>query len=164
MKGLILAFGSICLTAALSSGAYADENMHHHKYENEESRTEWRQNHLDELHTKLNLNASQEPAWKIYLGKIQSEKRPEHKDWEELSKLTTPERLDKIITMQSERLKAMKMHAMAVKEFYGKLSADQKTIFDLSMPFHKKGHKGCKEDSRGHAHGEWKHHEENNDE
>ena len=55
-------------------------------------------------------------------------------------RLTTPERLDRMQAMQTERQNRMAARNQAIKQFYGQLSAEQQKVFDQQT-------------ARGHGHG-----------
>lgn len=99
---------------------------------------------------ELNLTPSQEPAWNAFLARTQPPARMERQgpreDW---SKLTTPERLDKMQAMKTERDARMSQRTEAIKSFYAALNAEQRKVFDdkFRMGFqragmHHKGHHG----------------------
>lgn len=103
-----------------------------------------------QLKSELKLTAEQEPAWNAFVARTQPPARMAHQgpreDW---SKLTTPERLDKMQAMKTERDARMSQHTEAIKSFYAALNADQKKVFDekFGMGFqrtgmHHKGHHG----------------------
>ncbi len=106
------------------------------------------------LKSELKLTPAQEPAWNAFVARTQPPARtaPQgpREDW---SKLTTPERLDKMQAMKTERDARMVQRTDAIKSFYANLDADQKRVFDdkYGMGFqrtgmHHKGHHG------GHPH------------
>ena len=94
----------------------------------------------NKLHDKLALSAAQEPSWKDLLAESKTAESRPKPDWAELSKLSTPERLDRILTMKKERLQAMESRAKVVKSFYAQLTPEQKKVFDESFAHHRQGH------------------------
>jgi len=54
---------------------------------------------------------------------------PKHED---MAKLSTPERLDKMNELRKQRDAAFEQRDAATRSFYGSLSAEQKKIFDES--------------------------------
>lgn len=89
-----------------------------------------------ELKAKLKITAEQEGAWTTFTGAMKpgpafDAKRP---DRAELDKLTTPERIDKMRALRTERMAAMNAamdkREEATKAFYATLNADQKKVFD----------------------------------
>jgi protein CpxP len=102
------------------------------------------------LKSELKLTPAQEPAWNAFVARTQPPARtaPQgpREDW---SKLTTPERLDKMQAMKTERDARMAQRTEAIKSFYANLDAEQKKVFDdkYGMGFqrtgmHHKGHHG----------------------
>lgn len=83
------------------------------------------------LKTELQLTPAQEPAWNAFIARTQTQARParqgNREDW---SKLTTPQRLDKMQAMKVERDTAMAQRVDAIKSFYASLNADQQKVFD----------------------------------
>jgi periplasmic protein CpxP/Spy len=81
--------------------------------------------------TELKLTPEQEPAWNAFIARTQPQARPtrqgSHEDW---SKLTTPQRLDKMQALKTERDAAMAKRVDAIKSFYATLNADQQKVFD----------------------------------
>lgn len=90
----------------------------------------------DALKTKLKLTPEQSGAWNTFSAAMKppAAMGPKHPDRAEMDKLTTPERIDKMRALRTERMTAMNS-AMdkredAIKTFYATLNADQKIIFD----------------------------------
>jgi hypothetical protein len=81
---------------------------------------------------ELKLTPEQEPAWNAFIARTQPQagampRRGEREDW---SKLTTPQRLDKMQALKAERDAAMAKRVDAIKSFYAALNADQQKVFD----------------------------------
>jgi protein CpxP len=80
---------------------------------------------------ELKLTPEQEPAWNAFMARTQPQARParqgSREDW---SKLTTPQRLDKMQALKVERDAAMAKRVDAIKSFYASLNADQQKVFD----------------------------------
>ncbi len=92
-----------------------------------------------ELKTKLALTAAQEGAWTAYIAAMQpparSAAQPDRAAARaELEKLTTPERIDKMRALRTQRMAemsaAMDKRGDATKTFYAALNAEQKKVFD----------------------------------
>jgi protein CpxP len=83
------------------------------------------------LKTELKLTPEQEPSWNAFIARTQPQARParqgSREDW---SKLTTPQRLDKMQALKVERDAAMAKRVDAIKSFYASLNADQQKVFD----------------------------------
>ncbi len=104
-----------------------------------------------QLKAELKLTPAQEPAWNAFVARTQPQARPAPQaprtDW---SKLTTPERLDRMQALKTERDARMAQRTDAIKSFYAALDDSQKKVFDdkyrLGMPragMHHKGHHGA---------------------
>jgi protein CpxP len=106
--------------------------------------------HLSGLKAKLKLTAEQEGAWTTFTAAMKppvnmGQSRP---DRAEMDKLSTPERIDRMRALRTQRMAdmnaAMDKRDDATKAFYAALSADQKTVFDAEHT----------RMGRGHGHGE----------
>lgn len=92
--------------------------------------------HTAQLKTKLKITAEQEGAWATFTAAMKppahmTENRP---DRAALDKLSTPERIDKMHALRTQRMTdmnaAMDKREEATKTFYATLSAEQKKVFD----------------------------------
>lgn len=92
--------------------------------------------HFDALKTQLKITAAQESAWTAFTAAMKPPaglmaKRP---DPAELQKLSTPERIDKMQSLHTQRMTdmnaAMAQRGDATKAFYATLTAEQKKVFD----------------------------------
>lgn len=110
----------------------------------QEHRLEHFQQHQDKLHTMLQLTAAQENAWNTYQTQIKPDQsKAERPDPAEISKLTTPERLDKMEALDKERDNRMAQRAKATRTFYAQLNDAQKKVFDENaFPHHPHAHPG----------------------
>lgn len=86
--------------------------------------------HLAELKSKLNLNSSQENAWQTFEQSMQMSNHTPRSDHAVFEKMTTPERIDQMQTMRTQRAALMQKHGEATKTFYAQLNAEQKKEFD----------------------------------
>lgn len=93
---------------------------------------------FDALKAQLKISASQESAWTAYTSAMKPPagmmaKRP---DPAEMQKLSTPERIDKMQALHTQRMTdmnaAMTQRGEATKAFYATLSPEQKKVFDES--------------------------------
>lgn len=82
------------------------------------------------LKQKLQLSPAQESAWTTFTTAMQPGTRPAMPDRAELAKLTTPERLDRMRTLRTQRATEMDQRAEAVKAFYATLTPEQQKTFD----------------------------------
>jgi len=95
--------------------------------------------HLGELKTRLKVTPAQEGAWGTFTAAMQppagmAGPRPSPEQRAELAKLPTPERIDRMRALRTERMNAMNAEmdrrAAAVKTFYAALSPEQQKTFD----------------------------------
>ena len=86
-----------------------------------------RQAHLKQ---KLGITTAQEGAWAGWTAAIQPPADWKRPDRAEFERLTTPERIDRMRALRTERMARMDQRAEATKTFYAALSAEQKKTFD----------------------------------
>ena len=102
-----------------------------------------RQEHLAKLKAKLQLTSAQEGAWNAFAAAMTpaAANRPDPKALhEEMSKLTTPERLDKMQSLKAQRDAEQARHADAIKAFYAQLTPEQQKVFDAQAQHGPHGH------------------------
>lgn len=142
-KTLIVAgsMASLALGAAAQMGPPPDEHaawfgMHHAPMMSPE-RMEARLNkHLSELKSKLHITAAQEPAWNAFAAAMKPpvSALPAPPKREDMEKLSTPERIDKMHQLRAQHEELMKPYMdkrdEAIKTFYAALDAQQKKILD----------------------------------
>ena len=93
--------------------------------------------HLAELKIKLQLDATQESAWKTFADAMQMPKDPAGwPDRTAMAKLSTPERIDQMQAMHARMEAEMKRRGDAAKTFYAGLNAEQKKTFDAETARH----------------------------
>jgi len=85
-----------------------------------------------DLKAKLKLSAEQESNWNAFLAAMQPPARASMPRHEDLAKLSTPERLDKMNELRKQRDAAFEQRDAATRTFYSALNADQKKVFDES--------------------------------
>lgn len=114
--------------------------------------------HMADLKAKLKISPTQEPAWTTFTNSMKptgamTANRP---DRAEMDKLTTPERIDKMQALHTQRMTDMNVEMTkrndAIKAFYATLTAEQKKVFDTE---HAKmggrhGDKAGMQDHKGH--------------
>ena len=111
--------------------------------------------HMAELKTKLKITAAQEGSWTTFTTAMKPPTRSDmaRTDRAEMEKLTTPERIDKMRALRTQRTADrqanMDQRENAVKAFYADLNADQKKTFDSehSKMMHRWGDR-----MKGHGH------------
>ncbi len=110
------------------------------------------------LKAELKLAPEQEAAWSAFVARTAPEPRMAGKDGaqrEDWSKLTTPERLDKMQARHAERGEQMAKRIDATKSFYAALTPEQQKTFDSQSMrgFQRAGMKGGKHHMGKHGHG-----------
>ena len=78
---------------------------------------------------KLQITSAQEGAWTSWSGAIQPV-RFQRPDRAEMQRLATPERIDRMRALRSQRQAEMDKRMDATKTFYAALNAEQKKVFD----------------------------------
>ena len=173
MKNTVLRSLQVAVAAAaLGLGGFAaaqpaagqqghGQNMHkqgHHKHHREHrghhrvDRAEHMKQRLDKLKAELNLSAAQTGAWDSYLAAMKPAERPARMERGDFAKLTTPERIDKMRELRTQRHADMDRRGDATKAFYAQLNADQQKTFDkTSQRMH--GHAGPRHGHAHHRHG-----------
>jgi protein CpxP len=86
--------------------------------------------HLADLKQKLQLTPQQEPAWTSFSNAMQPSANGQRPDRAALSNMTTPDRIDQMRALRTQRNAEMDRRAEATKAFYAQLSAEQKKTFD----------------------------------
>ena len=98
--------------------------------------------HQAELKAKLKITPAQEGAWTSYTAAMQppAHARPTPEQRAEFDKLTTPQRIDKMKEMRTQRMAemnaAMDKRGEATKTFYAVLSPEQQKTFDAEHKKH----------------------------
>lgn len=107
--------------------------------------------HLKET---LQITPAQEGAWNAWTAAMQPPANWKRPDRAEFERLTTPERIDRMRAMRTERGAMMDKRAEATKAFYATLNPIQKRVFDLETA--RRGHRGG--DHEGGRGGHQRHH------
>ncbi|SNS78730.1 LTXXQ motif family protein [Noviherbaspirillum humi] len=142
----ILTAGAVAMSVAACAGAQSQQSqmggpgmrMQHHMGEEHEQHhaehmREMMTRRLQQLHDKLQLNASQETAWNNYVARLRQvpAQRPDRAD---MAKLSVPDRMERHLAMMREAEKRMTDHLAATREFYAVLSPEQQKIFNEQFP------------------------------
>lgn len=140
---LATAFAGISITAiAQSAAAPADLRAQHmaqrasgpmdpaRMAEMQQKMAEHHAQRMERLKAELKITAAQEPAWKAYVARTTHEPRQPAGAVEDWSKLTTPQRLEKMQALHNERNAEMAKRIDATKSFYAQLSPEQQKTFD----------------------------------
>ncbi len=97
------------------------------------------------LKQKLQITPAQEPAWTSFTSAMRPPANRQRPDRAALERMTTPERIDQMRTLRTQRMAEMDRRADAAKAFYATLSPEQKKVFDAETA-RRGGHHG----GRGH--------------
>jgi protein CpxP len=110
--------------------------MHHDEGRMHERMTKHWEQRQTELKAKLHLAPSQEPAWNAFVQGMKVPAKPlaQSVDRDDLAKLSTPERMEKMNAAHEANLAAMQTHIKqrtdATRTFYNQLSVEQQKVFD----------------------------------
>jgi len=90
-----------------------------------------RAQHLEALKTSLKLKPEQESQWMAFAGSMKPHSpERQHMAMADMDKLSTPERIDKMMALKTQRDAEMQKRGDATKTFYATLSDEQKKTFD----------------------------------
>lgn len=94
------------------------------------------------LKADLKITPAQEAAWNAYVARS-TPTPPKAAPAEDWSRLTTPQRLDRMQALKAERDAAMDKRIDATRSFYAQLTPEQQKVFDAQGGgFHRAGMKG----------------------
>ena len=128
-------------TPAAKPAAPLGERMGRHDPSNLQAMMARRQ---AEMKAKLKITPAQEGAWASFTAAMQPPAyvggRPTPEQRAEIDKLTTPERIDKMRALRTERMTrmsaAMDKRGEASKTFYAALTPEQQKVFDTEHKKH----------------------------
>jgi protein CpxP len=86
--------------------------------------------HQAKVHDLLKLTAAQEGAWTTYQAAIKPVAPATHVDRAAIAKMSSPDRMAKMLEMSKQHIITMEAHLAALTAFYGQLTTAQKTVFD----------------------------------
>jgi len=174
-RNKLLFIAQLALTAGLSTNALAQnqgaptpqgpmssQGKPPHLSEQQKSqiqarRAERRAKRLQELKVFLQLQGNQEAAWTTFYAVMQKPMaKPDRFKPEELEKLSTPERIDKMMAVKAERDSQMNQRMSAIKTFYASLNTQQQKVFDTHALAAMK-RLGMNQEHRGDHHGKMHH-------
>ena len=95
---------------------------------------------MSKLKDTLQLAPAQEGAWTAFTAAMQPPANWTRPDRAEFERLATPERIDRMQALRTERMARMDKRAEATKAFYASLNPVQKRVFDLETA--RRGHRG----------------------
>lgn len=144
--------------AAPAPGAMRHTHMHHHaqpgaKYHSTHpmggmhspeghmaSMQEHRAQHHAQLKQALQLSPAQESAWTEFTAAMEHAPNHARLDPESMQQLSTPERIDRMRALRTQRAAEADRRGDAVKAFYAKLNPAQQKTFDSHHNAHHKSH------------------------
>jgi hypothetical protein len=112
-----------------AGGAQAQQQHRGHKFD-PAKRAEFVQKRLADLKAKLNLQPNQESAWASFANAMQPPANLQRPDRDAIARMSTPDRIDHLRALRSQRNAEMDRRAEAAKTFYAQLGAEQKKTFD----------------------------------
>lgn len=112
-----------------------------------EHRTKHMEQHHERLHAALNLTPAQEGAWTKLMDSEHTMDREGHGAREDLAKLTTPERAQRMLERMNKQQAQLTEHVAAITAFYAVLTPEQQKTFDEFHSAPKRGMHG----KHGHA-------------
>ena len=125
--------------------------MEQRKARHQEMRQVRMERRLAALKLKLQVTGAQESAWNAWTTAMKPAQR-QRPDRAAFATMTTPERIDAMRTLRSNRAAEMDRRGEATKAFYAALGADQKKVFDGESLRFGKGGKGGNRGNGGHGH------------
>ena len=131
-----------------AASAKAPEGRHERRHGDHAQR---HAKHLAELKAQLKLTAAQEPAWTTFTTAMQPGERPARLDRQDMDKLTTPERIDRMRALRAQHAAEADRRGEATKAFYAALTPEQQKTFDAQAH---RGHRmGGMKGGEGRHHG-----------
>lgn len=131
-------------TAASSAGKNTGpQGSHHRMGHRDPAKMQARMDkHLTALKSRLKITPAQESAWTAFSASMtppaRMGERATTEQRAEFAKLTTPERIDKMRALRTQRMgemnAAMDQRGEATKTFYAALSPEQQKTFDAEHP------------------------------
>ena len=89
-----------------------------------------RRHHTGKLKEQLKLTEAQEAAWKQFTDAMHPPAPPAPQERVDWSKLTTPQRLDRMQELADKHHAAMRQRHDAIRTFYAQLTPEQQKVFD----------------------------------
>lgn len=97
-----------------------------------------------ELKQKLEIASGQEAAWTSFTNAMKPSGTLQRPDRATMATLSTPDRIDQMRALRTQRIAEMDRRGDATKAFYATLSVEQKKVFDSETLRHGRhgGHHG----------------------
>ena len=142
-------------TAPMAAGRHGGASEHMGRHDPAKMQA-WRAKRQADMKAKLDITPAQEGAWTTFTAAMQPPAhgaRPTAEQRAEFEKLSTPERIDKMRDMRSQRVSgmtaAMDKRGEATKVFYAALAPAQQKVFDSEHA--NRGHHGGGRGGYGHG-------------
>ncbi len=144
--------------AAGMQGEHKGHHMDGHTGRHDPAKMQaWIAKRQADMKAQLKITPAQEGAWTTYTSAMQPMAhgaRPTPEQRAEFDKLTTPQRIDKMRALRTERMTqmnaAMDKRGDATKVFYTALTPDQQKVFDTEHKKHgRHGERGGRNGPRG---------------
>ena len=124
------------LRAAPEGRGMQEKQQHQYQQQQQERSERWQQRRAERMaafKAQLQLTPAQEPAWTGFTAAMQPGQRHARLDHEGMEQLTTPERIDRMRALRTQRAAEADRRGDAVKAFYAALTAPQQKTFDAQM-------------------------------
>lgn len=148
-KTFIIGMTVMGLGSALAVQAQETAAPHRHAYAATKFDPAKRAEHFaqrqQKLHEALKLTAAQETAWNTYMAAIKPQTPIGRPDRVDFKSLPAPERMEKRLALQKERLAKQEARLAALKTFYAVLTPEQQKTFDQAT-LHQGRHHGMQRD------------------
>lgn len=125
---LIAGLGAICAGPAL-----ADPGCEHMSSRSDRQEKMMARHH-SQLHDALKLSPEQEAGWKKLMDSEPARATKDQQANEDWTKLSAPERAEKMLERSKQRQALMADHVATLKAFYATLSPEQQKTFDSFHP------------------------------
>ncbi|NMM38754.1 MAG: Spy/CpxP family protein refolding chaperone [Glaciimonas sp.] len=103
---------------------------------------EYRAKRQTELHAKLKLSATQEPAWQTYTASMTPPAAGQRLDRAAMQKMSAPQRMEALLEQMKQGQTRMESHLTALKTFYAVLTPEQQKTFDAEFGHGRMHHRG----------------------
>ena len=96
----------------------------------QQRRQERRAQRLQQLKQTLQITPAQEGAWTTWVAAMQPQQRAQRPDRAAFRSMSTPQRIDAVRALRTQRAAEMDRRGEATKAFYAALTPEQKKTFD----------------------------------
>ena len=124
------AMGAHAQTTATTPSPSGQQHQHLTPEQRQAKMAEFRAKREAKLHSDLGITSAQEAAWASFVASMTPPARTQHMDRAAWAGLTAPQRAQKMIELEQQRLTMQQQRLSALNSFYSVLSPQQKQIFD----------------------------------